>query len=92
MKIKESLKKGDPIEIALSCAEYKGDKYKNECIEGRLRAEEEIQKIISRKKDMPFFKLIIDPETQKSISLLLQKDIYLGIKYRSIWKETSESN
>jgi hypothetical protein len=78
--------------LAILCADYKEKKYEKECLEGRRKSEEEIDRILSKQKDLPFFKLKIDLETYTKIDSLLKKDIYLGIKYRSIWRETIESN
>ena len=46
--------------------------------------------LISRKQEVPFMKLILDPDKSIKIQELLKANIQLGIKYRSIWNETAE--
>jgi hypothetical protein len=89
-EIYTALNEGDYIKAATFCASYKGDSYKDKCLEAKNISEEEITSILSQKKDFPFMKLFIQSEKDEKIRELLKKDIYLGVKYRIIWNEISE--
>lgn len=89
-EINRALRDEDYLLAATYCAEYHGEKYKKECIESRNRGEEEILKFLGEKKEFPFMKLMIPPEKDEKIREFLKKDIYMGIKYRTIWNEFSE--
>ncbi|MDX1958409.1 MAG: hypothetical protein SFU98_07535 [Leptospiraceae bacterium] len=90
-EILSAYKDEDFLTVAKLCSGYVSDKVEKECSVGLGKSEEEIQKIISQKQDLPFFKLMINSEKQRKIEELLKKNIYLGVKYRSIWRETSEN-
>ncbi len=89
-EIYTALKEGDFIKAATICAGYKGESYKAKCLEAKNISEEEIICHLSQKKDFPFMKLFIESEKDEKIRELLKKDIYLGVKYRTIWNEISE--
>ncbi len=90
IKIREAIKANDHMTIAALCSEYKFDEYKSECESSLEKSEQEIEEIISRKQEVPFMKLILDPDKSIKIQELLKANIQLGIKYRSIWNETAE--
>lgn len=89
-EIYTALKESDFIKAATICAGYKGEAYKAKCLEAKNISEEEIISHLSQKKDFPFMKLFIESEKDEKIRELLKKDIYLGVKYRTIWNEISE--
>jgi hypothetical protein len=89
-EINTALQEKDFLKTAALCAGYKGERFKESCLEAKTIAEEEIVDIIRNKQDSPFMKIIINPEKDQKIRELLKKDIYLGIKYRTIWNEVSE--
>jgi hypothetical protein len=89
-EINTALKEKDFLKSATLCAGYKGERFKESCLEAKTIAEEEIVDIIRNKQDSPFMKIIVNPEKDQKIRELLKKDIYLGIKYRTIWNEVSE--
>ena len=89
-EINTALQEKDFLKTAALCAGYKGERFKESCLEAKTNAEEEIVDIIRNKQDSPFMKIIINPEKDQKIRELLKKDIYLGIKYRTIWNEVSE--
>lgn len=89
-KIREALRANDYFAIATLCSEYKFEEYKSECESSLAKSEEEIQEIISKKQELPFMKLILEPKKSVKIQELLKTNIQLGIKYRSIWNETAE--
>lgn len=89
-EINAALKENDFLNAAALCAGYKGERFKDSCMEAKIIAEGEIVDIIRNKQDSPFMKIIVNPEKDQKIRELLKKDIYLGIKYRTIWNEVSE--
>jgi hypothetical protein len=89
-EINNALKEKDFLNAAALCAGYKGERFKDSCLEAKTIAEVEIVDIIRNKQDSPFMKIIVNPEKDQKIRELLKKDIYLGIKYRTIWNEVSE--
>jgi hypothetical protein len=89
-EINAALKEKDFLSAAALCAGYKGERFKDSCLEAKTIAEVEIVDIIRNKQDSPFMKIIVNPEKDQKIRELLKKDIYLGIKYRTIWNEVSE--
>lgn len=84
------LKKQDFLAVATLCSEYKGQKYEKECQKALELAELEVDQILAQKKELPFFKLIIEDEKKLKIQELLKKNIHLGIRYRKLWNETVE--
>jgi hypothetical protein len=90
VEIGRALRTKDLWKVSILCADYKGKKYHNECLEYTQKAEKEINHYISQKKDLPFFKMVIEKEVDANIRSLLEKNIHLGIKYRTIWEEISE--
>lgn len=90
IKIKEAIQANDHMTIAALCSEYKFDEYKSECESSLVKSEQEIEDIISQRQEVPFMKLILDPDKSIKIQELLRANIQLGIKYRSIWNETVE--
>lgn len=90
IKIREAIQANDYMTIAALCSEYKFEEYKTECESSMEKSIQEIDEIISRKQEIPFMKLILDPEKSFKIQELLKANIQLGIKYRSIWNETAE--
>lgn len=88
--IEEAIRQNDFIQLAIYCSRYEGDKYQKECSEGLLKAEEEIDRIISTRQDFPFMKLILEKEKSVKIEELLRENIHLSVKYRSIWYGTAE--
>ncbi|HMV41747.1 MAG TPA: hypothetical protein PKL30_09520 [Leptospiraceae bacterium] len=90
LKIKEAIRTGDYMTVAALCSAYQFPDYKTECESSLEQADQEIQNIISRKQEMPFMKLILDPDKGIKIQELLKANIQMGIKYRSIWNETAE--
>jgi hypothetical protein len=89
-EIHAALKEKDFIKAATICAEYRGEKFQSQCSEAKTISEEEISQILHSKQDSPFMKIVIEPVKDQKIRELLKKDIYLGIKYRTIWNEISE--
>ncbi len=89
-RMKEAIAANDYLAIAAICSEYKFEEYKKECETSLIKSEDDIQKIISQKQELPFMKLILEPEKSKKIQELLRANVELGIKYRSIWNETAE--
>ena len=89
-EINEALKNEDYLKAATVCAEYKGSRFKDQCLEAKSISEDEILNFISQKKEFPFMKLMLNSEKDLKIRELLKKDIYLGVKYRIIWNEISE--
>jgi hypothetical protein len=89
-EINSALKEKDFLNASALCAGYKGDRFKESCLEAKTIAEGEIVDIIRNKQDSPFMKIIVNPEKDQKIRELLKKDIYLGVKYRTIWNEVSE--
>ena len=90
IKIREAIQANDYMTIAALCSEYKFEEYKTECESSLEKSIEEIDEIISKKQEIPFMKLILDPDKSLKIQELLKANIQLGIKYRSIWNETAE--
>ncbi len=89
-EIHSALKENDFFKAAALCAEYRGESFQSKCIEAKTISEEEISQILYSKQDSPFMKIVIDPVKDQKIRELLKKDIYLGIKYRTLWNEISE--
>jgi len=89
-EINTALREKDFLNAAALCTGYKGEKFKESCLEAKTIAEVEIVDIIRNKQDSPFMKIIVNPEKDQKIRELIKKDIYLGIKYRTIWNEVSE--
>lgn len=90
LKIKEAIRTGDYLTIAALCSAYQFPDYKQECESSLERAEEDIQAILSQRQELPFMKLILDPDKSVKIQELLRANIQMGIKYRSIWNESVE--
>lgn len=90
VKIREAIRTNDYMTIAALCSEYKFEEYKTECETSLSQSVEDIEEIISKKQEIPFMKLILDPDKSLKIQELLRANIQLGIKYRSIWNETAE--
>ncbi|MCX7998215.1 MAG: hypothetical protein N3A69_04585 [Leptospiraceae bacterium] len=89
-EIGKLLKKQDFLGVASLCSEYKGKKYEKECQKAIELAEQEVDQILAQKRELPFFKLIIEDEKKLKIQELLKKNIHLGIRYRKLWNETVE--
>lgn len=89
-EIHSALKADDFLKAATLCADYKGEKFQSKCLEAKSISEEEISQILHSKQDSPFMKIVVDPIKDQKIRELLKKDIYLGIKYRTLWNEISE--
>lgn len=92
IEIGRAIRKKDVWKIAILCADYKGKKYIEDCQEYTEKAESEINSYISQKKDLPFFKLMIEKKLDADVRTLLERNIHLGIKYRIIWEEISEKH
>lgn len=91
-EIEKSLKNQDFLGAAVLCSEYNEKKYKEDCKKAIQIAEQEVDRILSEKRELPFFKLIIEDEKKKKIQELLKKNIHLGIKYRKLWNEIVEKD
>ena len=89
-KLKQAIAENDFLMIANICSEYKQEKYQKECEQALNDSIFEIEKIVSQKKDNPFVKIIIEKDKARKIQDLLQNNIELSIKYRSIWNEAAE--
>jgi hypothetical protein len=89
-KLKQAIREKDYLTVANICSEYKSKDFEQDCEMGIKDSIFEIEKIISQRKELPFIKLIIDKEKARKIQQLLKNNIHLGIKYRSIWNETTE--
>lgn len=89
-EISKSLRKQDFLTASVLCSEYQGKKYSEECKKALGVAEAEIEQILSKRQEIPFFKLMIEEEKRTKIQELLKKNIHLGIKYRKLWNEFVE--
>lgn len=89
-RMKEAIAANDHLAIAAICSEYTFEEYKKECESSLLKSENDIQEIIFQKQELPFMKLILEPQKSQKIQQLLRANVELGIKYRSIWNETAE--
>ncbi len=89
-EIYKSLKRKDFLSAAVFCSEYQGKKYLEDCKKALEIAESEVEQILAQRKEIPFFKLIIEQEKKAKIQELLKKNVYLGIKYRKLWNEIVE--
>ena len=89
-QLKKAISDKDYLKIASLCSEYKFEKFEKECNQGIEDSIQEIEKIISQKRTLPFMKIILDKEKARKIDSILKYNIHLGIKYRSIWYETAE--
>jgi hypothetical protein len=89
-KLKQAISNNDFLMIANICSEYKYEKYQKECEQALNDSILEIEKILSQKKHIPFVKIIIEKDKARKIQDLLQNNIELSIKYRSIWNEATE--
>jgi Mg/Co/Ni transporter MgtE len=86
-QIGKLLKEKDLLGASVLCSEYKGKKYAEDCKRAIETAEQEVNQILSQKRELPFFKLMVDEEKKQKIQDLLKKNVYLGIKYRKLWNE-----
>ena len=82
--------KRKPHEVKIKEAIRTNDYMTIECETSLSQSVEAIEEIISKKQEIPFMKLILDPDKSLKIQELLRANIQLGIKYRSIWNETAE--
>lgn len=89
-EIGKFIRKKDFLSAAILCSDYKGEKHKEDCSKAIGIAEKEVDEILAQKRELPFFKLIIEEEKKSKIQELLKKNIYLGIKYRKLWNEIVE--
>lgn len=81
------MREKDHFAVSTYCGEHKVKRYEKECKEAALKAEKEIEEVISLKADLPYSRLIIESEKKEKIEKLLQKNVHLDIKYGSIWRE-----
>ncbi len=87
-EIDKLLAEKDYLSLALLCSELKAKEFENECKLGMGKVEEEILKILSDSKDLPFSKIHVESAKRKKIEELLRKNTHLQIKYSNIWKES----
>ncbi len=89
-KLKTAISEKDFLTVASLCSEYKFEKFEKDCNQSIEESIQEIEKIISQKRTLPFMKIILDKEKARKIDSILKYNIHIGIKYRSIWYETAE--